>query len=566
MHFMTIVRSLFGRGGRPRRKSVRYRPELTALESRWLPSTITEFPLPPLRGGVNYGATAITSGPDGNLWFTDPVAGQVGRVTPAGQVTEFTPTSPDAGPSRGAGNAITAGSDGNLWFAAGSFASAVSRVTPNGQFATFDLQGTLGSVNGLTAGPDGNVWFSEDLYPFTVEKVGFITPAGQTTEFSIAGPPGGRGHVGNITTGPDGNLWFVHDGTLATITATGTLRDHVVDNVFDILTTGPDGNLWASGRRFDPQTGVSTDFIQRISLTGSVTTFSVGTTSPIPGPIIAGPDGNLWFTEPYANQIGQITPAGQITLFSPPTPGSLPTGITVGPNGNLWFTEAASRNIGEIFLTGIPPAPAPAAATATALAIDVSAPAVGQAVHLTATVTSAAGTPAGTVTFFDGNNALGTVSLDAGGHALLTTAFGTAGSHTLTAVYNGTAAFALSQSPALLVTVNPAATTTTLTASANPVRVGQTLVLTVQVQPAFSGAGAPTGTVILKDGSTTIGSATLDASGRAVFRFIAGRSLRERVGGHSTGLARGKHHLTVSYLGDGNFAGSVSGALDLTVA
>src|SRR5207249_2802558 len=137
---------------------------------RWVPSTISEFALPPLSGGGNYGATAITRGPDGNLWFTDPVTvGQVGRITPAGQVTEFTPPSPDNGPSRGAGNAITAGPDGNVWFAAGVLTGSVSRVTPAGQIATFFLGDVLASVNGLTAGPDGNVWFTESIYPFTVE-------------------------------------------------------------------------------------------------------------------------------------------------------------------------------------------------------------------------------------------------------------------------------------------------------------------------------------------------------------------------------------------------------------
>jgi hypothetical protein len=288
----------------------------------------------------------------------------------------------------------------------------------------------------------------------------------------------------------------------------------------------------------------------------------VGTTSTSPSSISAGPDGNLWFTEPDANQIGRITPAGQVTLFTVPTPGSQPTGIAAGPNGNIWFTEAASRHLGEYFIVGTPPAPA--TATTTALAIEVSAPAVGQAVHLTATVTSAAGTPGGTVTFFDGSTALGTASLDAGGRAVLTTALGTAGSHTLNAVFNGTADFAPSRSAALHETVSQAATTTTLTASANPAPVGQPLVLTVTVTPAFTGAGAPTGTVILRDGSNTIGFATLDSSGRATFTFIPGQVIRT---GRSrfTVLPRGIHHLTVSFVGDGNFAPSVSAALDLTV-
>jgi streptogramin lyase len=557
--------SLFGRGGRPRRQSARYRPEVTALEGRWLPSTITEFPLPPVNnpGGFTPG---ITSGPDGNLWFTDPAARSVGRITPAGQVTEFAPPSPDNGPSRGAGFAITTGPDGNVWFAAEAFFGAISRVTPDGQFATFQLPGSLGSVNGLTAGPDGNVWFTESVYPFTEDKVGFITPDGQITEFSISVPPGVRGGTGGITTGPDGNLWFTHERTLATITPTGVLRDHVADNVGAALTTGPDGNLWASGPGFDPLTGrLAGDFIQRISVTGSVTTFSVGTFSASLSAIAAGPDGNLWFTEPDSNEIGRITPAGQITLYPVPTAGSLPTGIAAGSNGNVWFTEGASRHIGEIVVNGT--APAPAAATATALAIDVSAPAIGQTVHLTATVTSAAGTPTGTVSFYDtfsnGKTFLGTADLNGAGQAVFTTAFKYTFNN-LTAVYSGSPAFAASTSPALLVTANPDPTTTTLTASATTVAVGQTVVLKVTVTPAFTGAGAPTGTVILKDGNTTIRTATLidatfDPSGRAVFRFIAGRSLR------NGGLPRGTHHLTVSYLGDGANAASVSAALDLTV-
>ena len=63
---------------------------------------------------------------------------------------------------------------------------------------------------------------------------------------------------------------------------------------------------------------------------------------------MAGPDGNLWFTEDAGNNIGRITPAGEITEFPLPTPGSGPAGITVGPDGNLWFTEQIGNKIGRI--------------------------------------------------------------------------------------------------------------------------------------------------------------------------------------------------------------------------
>ena len=137
--------------------SFRFRPEIEALESRWVPSTITEFPLPPLSFGGSLGATAITAGPDGNVWFSDPVAGAVGRITPSGQVTEFTPPFHSAG-------VITTGPDGNLWLtsSATSFTGNIGRITPAGQITAFTLPDQFVSFSAITAGPDGNVWFTEN--------------------------------------------------------------------------------------------------------------------------------------------------------------------------------------------------------------------------------------------------------------------------------------------------------------------------------------------------------------------------------------------------------------------
>jgi streptogramin lyase len=559
MSLVRLARPLFRRGGRRPRQSVRYRPQVTALESRWLPSTITEFPLPPLNFVGSFGAVGITAGPDGNVWFADPIAHEVGRITPAGQVTEFPTPGIEA-------DAITAGPDGNLWFLNNvltfSGSPAVGRITPDGQVTEFTLPDQFTQPGLITAGPDGNLWFTVNIYP-TGEEVARITPAGQVTEFSIPVPPGVSGRANDITAGPDGNLWFLHDGILARITPAGGLTDHVADAVGTAITAGPDGNLWTAGTRFNLQTGaILGGFIDRIGLDGSVTTFPLDGADMSVSVIRPGPDGNLWFTQEDANQVGRITPAGQVTLFPVPTADSRPLGITGAPNGNVFFTEQAIRQVGEVFLTGTPPAPA--AATTTALAVDVSAPSVNQAVQLTATVTSAAGTPAGTVTFFDNNTALGTVPLDASGHAVLTTAFRVAGAKDLDALFNGTAAFAPSRSALLKEAVSPASTTTTLTASANPAPVGKTLVLTVTVTPTFPGTRAPTGTVILRDGVNTIAFATLDSSGKAVFTFLPGQVIR-RGRSRYTVLPRGIHHLSVSYTGDGSFAPSVSATLDLTV-
>jgi len=53
----------------------------------------------------------ITVGPDGNLWFTETNFNKIGRITPAGGITEFTIPTASSFPF-----GITAGPDGNLWF------------------------------------------------------------------------------------------------------------------------------------------------------------------------------------------------------------------------------------------------------------------------------------------------------------------------------------------------------------------------------------------------------------------------------------------------------------------
>jgi streptogramin lyase len=65
--------------------------------------------------------------------------------------------------------------------------------------------------------------------------------------------------------------------------------------------------------------------------------------------IVAGPDGNLWFTE-EVGRIGRMHPTGSLTEFS--TIGTGLEQIVVGPDNNLWFVEATARKIGRIETDG----------------------------------------------------------------------------------------------------------------------------------------------------------------------------------------------------------------------
>ena len=95
----------------------------------------------------------ITARRDGNVWYFDVGQSTVGRVTPAGVITQF------AVPGTGSGSqAITAAPDGNVWFKE-FWTGRVGRMTPAGMIATF--QAPIGSLRGIVTGPDHNLWFVE---------------------------------------------------------------------------------------------------------------------------------------------------------------------------------------------------------------------------------------------------------------------------------------------------------------------------------------------------------------------------------------------------------------------
>jgi virginiamycin B lyase len=58
---------------------------------------------------------------------------------------------------------------------------------------------------------------------------------------------------------------------------------------------------------------------------------------------VAGPDGNLWFTEYNAEQLSRITPAGIVTQVQKVRGG--PWGIGLGLNNTLWITQFDGNKI-----------------------------------------------------------------------------------------------------------------------------------------------------------------------------------------------------------------------------
>lgn len=134
-----------------------------------------------------------------------------------------------------------------------------------------------------------------------------------------------------------------------------------------------------------------------------------------------------------------------------PSAGTISANETGGFNVTGTHTYAASGNYNTTievaddsgnFASATGTASVLKAATTTTLSSSVNPSDLGQAVTYTATVTSASGTPSGTVQFKDSGIDLGTpVTLNGSGEATITTTPSEPGLHIITATYSGNATF-----------------------------------------------------------------------------------------------------------------------------
>lgn len=233
--------------------------------------TFTGYPLTGF--GLNPLPYSLTTGPDGNIWFTvalktldgSPAGGAIGRMTPSGTMTAF-PVPTGNAFDNAYGLPITQGPDGNLWFCEQT-AGKIAKITTSGAITEYQIPTSFSLPTGIAGGPDGNVWFTEYN-----GKIGRVTPSGVVTEF----PVGGGLYLNGICSGPDGNLWFTANGT------TGSK-------------------------------------IGRVTPQGTIATFPVSTSSRALAGIVTGQDGNLYFAESNAAKIGQLVPTtGAVTESAEP--------------------------------------------------------------------------------------------------------------------------------------------------------------------------------------------------------------------------------------------------------
>jgi streptogramin lyase len=316
-------------------------------------------------------AIDLVLGDDGNLWFTNgSVTGDrpLGRMTPSGNVTSITPDGVTFA------RAITSGADGNIWFSGfdstdSGLVPLLGRLDPDTEVVTIFTTGVTALPVVLTPGPDGDVWFADqegglgtvasdgtvtrfDLRttpdldePLTFDGDGNLwttawpvpastpgrlvrtTPAGVQTTFAV-----GRQQPVSVEVGADGNLWFADTRAIGRMTPAGVVSWFPNDFVTEVrdLTLGGDGNIWFAAN------GASR--IGRVTPAGVISLFRHASAATARD-LLLGADGNIWYGD--GDVVGRVRPTGVIRTFGGSGVESV-TGLTPGPGTDLWFASSAS--------------------------------------------------------------------------------------------------------------------------------------------------------------------------------------------------------------------------------
>jgi hypothetical protein len=260
-----------------------------------------------------------------------------------------------------------------------------------------------------------------------------------------------------------------------------------VPNFGPVGTTDGTGNLVVYGLFNPPKTNT-------LTVTANNATRAYGTANPTFSGTVTGEQNGDTFTESFTTTATTTSAVGTYPIVP----------SVAGNNLGNYTVDIVN---GTLTVTG-----APTTTTLTAPATST----YGTSVTLTGTVTSADGTPGGSVNFYSGTTLLGTGTLNASGVATLSTTAIPGGTDSLTAAYPATGNFDTSTSSASNITVSQATQTLTFPPIASrpygsaPFAVTATssagnkypVTITVQSGPATIGGGTVTltgtGTVVLQ--------------------------------------------------------------------
>ncbi|NNM99473.1 MAG: hypothetical protein HKL91_06730 [Candidatus Eremiobacteraeota bacterium] len=340
------------------------------------PHTVAEYtvfatPPPPAPSPNINMLLGLSAGPNGkHMYFTEGAIGNIGSFAPStcipGNATSCGIVSSSiTGYSSPYPLYITA-ANGALMFDDDNSNAVYSTSCSGGSCTATQVGATLAQPGPFVASSFGLINFEVGGTPQILQPIGSTWNAlngvfsnlsqatiGFSGEPTATGTLGGTGDPGLESVLPPSGGSLVLPTDFKNLTYCTNTSQHSTDTgtiALDGLALGSDGNLWVveADRRYIAAISSGNCILGEYPLpaiAGTPLTFLVEHYAAI-----AGPDGNLWVTDPANNSIDRVTTSGAATAFAIPTAAANPFDIIVGPDGNLWFTEASTLKIGEVVL------------------------------------------------------------------------------------------------------------------------------------------------------------------------------------------------------------------------
>ncbi len=268
---------------------------------------------------------------------------------------------------QGTGQAMSPSSDGISYFVGDDGASRVYNFNPQTGTLLPIQENTPDGVFAIANGPDNNPWWVISGYPQTQLCQGANFQGYYNVScYNVPGAYSQSNSFG-LAAGPNNTLWFTLS---AGSTGTGIGEYSLTTGQFTFYTNGlgstanpyalafgPDGNVWFT------DTSSTAPAIGTLNIAnGTITEYPLQAgngnygSAASPNDIIAGPDGNMWFTDLSQTSpgIGKFTIATHaVTMYTQGLQHNpQPFALTVGPDGNIWFTDNGNQFNGAQGLVG----------------------------------------------------------------------------------------------------------------------------------------------------------------------------------------------------------------------
>lgn len=245
---------------------------------------------------------------------------------------------------------IAAATDSNFYVAETN-APYMEQFNPSG-FGRTGVAVVSNSISSVAMGQDGWLWYLDDQHASVVKQ-----PLGTATSGSAVSGFAASANMQSLAAAPDGNLWFVD--------ATGYNLDSIAPasmststiNTGSIFPAGPaqpaaagtfgNGDVVACGGTWD--NGGSSYMMCANQTAGTSFPISLGAGIAYANGMAFGPDHTLYVTT--SNGKIETFTSGFAAGTTYTVPSGIGGAIVAGPDGNMWFTISAS-GLGRIVLSG----------------------------------------------------------------------------------------------------------------------------------------------------------------------------------------------------------------------